>query len=87
METRLKILTNEALGLEVEQKAELAHILISSLDEKPRQDVGAVWDVELKRRIHEIREGKVKGVPADEVFAKLRRKYVYWCDENHSEPG
>ncbi len=75
METKLKILTNEALELKAEQRAELAHILISSLDEKPRQDVGAVWDVELKKRIQEIREGKVKGVPADVVFAKLRRKY------------
>ncbi len=60
--------------MEVEQRAVLAHILIFSLDEKPRQDVGSAWDVVLKKRIQGIREGKVKGVPAEEVFAKLRRK-------------
>lgn len=30
----------------------------------------------LKRRVAEIESGKVKGIPAEKVFKKLRKKYA-----------
>ena len=72
---KLQKLKDEALLLPVRQRAKLAHILLSSIDEGTQQDVDYAWDVELERRIKDIRNGKVKGIPAEEVFAKLRDKY------------
>jgi putative addiction module component (TIGR02574 family) len=75
MTTALKQLTHDALELSVQERAKLAHILITSIDEKAEGDISSAWDVELKKRVQEIREGKVKGIPAEEVFAKLEEKY------------
>ena len=75
MTIALKELTNKVLSLPVQKRAELAHSFIQSIDGGAEQDVSSAWDVELEKRVREIREGKVKGIPADEVFAKLRGKY------------
>lgn len=75
MTTALKQLTHEALELPVQERAELAHILIASIDESSDSEVSSAWEIELKKRVREIREGNVKGIPAEEVFAKLEEKY------------
>lgn len=75
MMTVLKQLTHEALELSVEERAELAHVLITSIDGNADGDVSSTWDLELDKRVREIREGKVEGVPSEEVFAKLKEKY------------
>ena len=75
MTIALKELTNKVLSLPVQERAELAHSLIQSIDSDAEQDVSSAWDVELEKRVSEIREGKVKGIPAEEVFAKLMEKY------------
>ena len=61
--------------LSMQERAELAHFLIHSLDEGVDADAEAAWDVELVRRMEEIRSGKTVGEPADKVFAELRKKY------------
>ena len=75
MENELKKIADDALLLPYRQRAALAHILISSLDNDSQQDVERAWEVELERRINDIRSGKDKGIHAAEVFAKLREKY------------
>jgi putative addiction module component (TIGR02574 family) len=35
--------------------------------------VDAAWDAEIKRRIAEVESGTAKLIPAEEVFARLRR--------------
>ena len=75
MKTELKKIANDALLLPTQQRATLAHILISSLDDDSQQEVEHAWEVELEKRIDDIRSGKVKGISATEVFAKLQEKY------------
>ena len=76
METTLKRLTDDALSLSIQQRAILARVLISSMDKENFQlDIDNAWEAELEKRIQDICFGKVKGVPAAEVFAKLREKY------------
>ena len=36
-------------------------------------DIEAAWKTEVGRRIHEIEEGKVEGIPLEEVFEKAKR--------------
>ena len=75
MKTELKKIAKDALLLPIQQRAALAQILISSLDDDSQQEVEHAWEVELEKRINDIRSGKVKGISAPEVFAKLREKY------------
>jgi putative addiction module component (TIGR02574 family) len=61
--------------LPAQDRAELAHFLLDSLEEEADPDVEAAWDAELVRREAEIRSGKATGEPADKVFGELRKKY------------
>jgi putative addiction module component (TIGR02574 family) len=75
MKTELKKIVDNALRLPAHERAALANILISSLDDVYQRDVEDAWTVELEKRIHDIRSGNVKGIPAEEVLAKIREKY------------
>ena len=61
--------------LSPEDRAELADFLIESLDEEREEGWDEAWNAELTRRLREIEEGKVVGVPAEQVIARLRAKY------------
>ncbi|MCP5049639.1 MAG: addiction module protein [bacterium] len=75
MTNELKQLMHDALELSPQERAKLAHVLITSIDDEGGNDVSSAWDLELKKRVREIREGKVNGIPAEEVFARLEAKY------------
>jgi putative addiction module component (TIGR02574 family) len=64
----------ELLTLSVRERAELARFLIQSLDQDTDEDAEAAWDVELARRAGEIKRSEAIGIPAEEMFAKLRQK-------------
>ena len=68
-------LKSQLSQLSIQERAELAHFLIHSLDEGVDADAEAAWDAELARRMEDIRSGKAVGEPADKVFAELREKY------------
>ena len=68
-------LKSQLLQLAGEDRAELAYFLIRSLDDKSDTGVQAAWEAELERRWQEMESGQITGVPADEVFAELRKKY------------
>jgi putative addiction module component (TIGR02574 family) len=84
MTTTFKQIADSALELSVQERAELAHVIIASIDED-RHDLYPAWDIELKKRVGDIRQGKVKGIPAEEVFAKLEEKY--WENRIDEFPG
>ena len=65
----------ELAKLPIQQKAELANFLISSLDAEWDAETEAAWDNELARRSQEIMAGRAKGETSDVVFAKLLKKY------------
>ena len=74
MSTKLEKLALELLGLPASSRAQLAKQLIASLDESESPDAKKLWLEEIKRRDAEITEGKVKCVPADEVFRQVREE-------------
>ena len=59
----------------VEQVAELVDRLIMELPSTP--EIEAAWKVEARRRIAEIEEGRVPGVPGELVSARIR-EIVGW---------
>jgi putative addiction module component (TIGR02574 family) len=58
------------LKLPNQERARLAEVLIDSLDEE--NEIAQAWTDEAERRLEELRSGKVQGVPAEEVFARIR---------------
>ncbi|WP_035610252.1 addiction module protein [Haloferula sp. BvORR071] len=65
---------SEAFSLSSEERAELAHFLIRSLDPASDSESQAEWDAELERRGEEIRQGVAVGIPAEQVFDELRAR-------------
>jgi hypothetical protein len=64
----------ETLSLPREARAEIAHRRLVSLeDEKLDPNAEAAWKTEIRRRRREVREGKSKLIPADQVMRKALR--------------
>jgi putative addiction module component (TIGR02574 family) len=66
----------KALTLSEQERGLLIDRLIASLDEGP-VDAGVeqAWANEVKRRVDDIRSGKVKTIPADEVLRNLAKEF------------
>lgn len=67
---QLEQLTKEVMNLSLEERAELAQRLLVSLDEAPPSEIERLWMQEAERRLKEFREGKVQGIPAEDVFRR-----------------
>jgi putative addiction module component (TIGR02574 family) len=65
----------EVLELPESDRAELARLLIESLEETEDVDAEAAWDAELERRLKRIDDGKARLRPAHEVLAEIANKY------------
>ena len=61
-------ITSEVLALAVEERAELAHLLIMSLEQSRDADASATFDAEVERRAQEIRCGTAIEEPAEAIF-------------------
>lgn len=68
MSKKLEEIINVAMELSLEERAQLAGMLLSSLDEASESEVERLWVQEAERRLQEYRDGKVKGIPVEEVF-------------------
>jgi putative addiction module component (TIGR02574 family) len=66
-------LTQRARELAPQDRARLAEELLASLEGELEPDADAAWDAELMKRIAEVDSGAVTLLPADEVFARVRR--------------
>jgi putative addiction module component (TIGR02574 family) len=75
MSLQIKEIVNKALNLSPEERAELIHELILSLDDVIDNEVERAWDAEIEKRVKEIKSGKAKGRPADDILAEIRAKY------------
>ena len=65
----------ELSQLSAQERAEIAHFLIQSLDGEVENDVEAAWDMELTKRLEDIQSGNAIGEPSSQVFSQLREKY------------
>ena len=67
---KLREVMDSALELLLEERARLAERLLLSLDEPSESEVGRLWIEEAGRRLHDYREGRTKGISADDVFRR-----------------
>jgi putative addiction module component (TIGR02574 family) len=74
MESRFEEVTSKAMALPPESRAELAELLIQSLDESEAKEIKASWVAEIRRRDMEIRSGAPVTKSADQVLTEAREE-------------
>ncbi len=66
---------DEAAALPVEKRAMVVDSLLRSMN-APDPETDRQWASVAKRRLDELRSGRVKAVPGDEVFARVRARFA-----------
>lgn len=70
--------TNELISivesLPVDIKTTLIEKLLNSLHPS-QKEIDKLWVKEAERRVGEIKTGKVKAIPGEEVFKEIQKKY------------
>ena len=64
---KTKELLDKAMELKPEERFTLVESLIQSLDE-PDKKLDEIWAEEAENRLRAYREGKLEGVPIEEIF-------------------
>ncbi len=76
MPTTLEQVTKEAMDLPPRQKLALAEFLLESAEAAADPEAEAAWDSEIRDRIRAIDEGRVAGVPYEEVMRLAEERLV-----------
>jgi putative addiction module component (TIGR02574 family) len=66
-------LISEAISLPVEVRTLLVNKLLESLN-PTKNEIDELWAKEAEKRVEDIKTGKVKTIPGEEVFKKIREK-------------
>ncbi|MCC5827558.1 addiction module protein [Alkalimonas sp.] len=72
MQTSLKQIEEQALGLSTEDRAKLAEVMLESLN-PALTDVEAAWEREIAERIAAYDQGEMPVYAAEDVFAEAKR--------------
>jgi putative addiction module component (TIGR02574 family) len=72
MSATLDAISAQVFILPAEERMRLALALMESVETDHPVNAGEDWTAEISRRIADYDSGQVKGVPAAEVFRKLR---------------
>jgi putative addiction module component (TIGR02574 family) len=68
---KTKELFDEAISLPVEIRMQLVEKLLRSLN-PTQKEIDKLWAKEAERRIEEIKSCKVKTIPGEKVFKRIR---------------
>ena len=63
---------SDALSLPPRSRAKLAEQLLESLDDPKQKEIDRLWADEVEDRIDAYERGKLKAVPGQEVFRRLK---------------
>jgi putative addiction module component (TIGR02574 family) len=72
MTAPLETISDQALGLPPAERLSLARTLIESVEGHEDASLEAAWDAEIAERLERFQSGKSPGVPAADVFRRLR---------------
>ncbi|MBI4659423.1 MAG: addiction module protein [Verrucomicrobia bacterium] len=74
MSMALEEVTREAIQLPRHQRLALARILMDLDDPGSDADVEAAWDAEIQARVRAVREGRVEGIPYEQVLGGIDQR-------------
>jgi putative addiction module component (TIGR02574 family) len=76
MSPKVAEVLDRAMELSIHERGLLIDRLVESLDDAPPDEgVDEAWADEIKRRVDEIRSGKVKMIPGEEVLRELAKEF------------
>ena len=76
MTPQVSELLEKALALSTQERGLLIGRLIESLDDEPAEaGVEAAWDEEVGRRVEDIRLGRVKTIPGEQVLREIEEEF------------
>ncbi len=71
---KTKDIITEAISLPVEERTMVVDSILRSLN-PPETEIDKKWIQTAKRRLTELRTGKIKSISGDEVFKKIWTRY------------
>ena len=74
MSMALEAVAREAIELPRHQRLALARLLLELDDPGSDADVETAWEGEIQARLRAVKEGRVQGIPYDEVLARVDRR-------------
>ncbi len=74
MSMALEDVTREAIALPRHQRLTLARLLIELDEPGSDADVGAAWEAEIEARVRAVKEGRVEGIPYEQVLRRINRR-------------
>ena len=75
MVQKIKDIVDNVLALPANSRAYIAEVILESLDFEEDFPISDEWMKEIRKRCHEIDEGKVDLIPGDEGLSQLQSKY------------
>lgn len=76
MTPQVSELLEKALALSSQERGLLIDRLIETLDNDPAEEgVEEAWATEIKRRVDDIRSGRVKTIPGEQVLRELAQEF------------
>ena len=60
--------------LPIDLKLELVDRLLESIGPS-QKEIDELWSIEAERRVEEVRSGKVKTIPGEQVFAEIEERF------------
>ena len=66
-------LSKRSRELAIEERAQLAQVLLESVDQEAEPQVQAAWETEIASRLAKYERGEARLIPATEVFEAARR--------------
>lgn len=74
MTMKTKELIEEISSLPVEDRVLVADSVLRSLN-PPEAEIDKKWAKEARKRLDELRSGKVVAIPGEEVFEKINKRF------------
>ncbi|HMO81420.1 MAG TPA: addiction module protein [Pyrinomonadaceae bacterium] len=74
MTTQTMDIMERAEMLPIDMKLELVDRLLESISPS-NKEIEELWKIEIERRVEEIRSGKVKTIPGEQVFAEIEERF------------
>ena len=71
----IREIIQEATALPVEERALIVDSLLRSLN-MPDREIEKEWVAVAHSRLEELRSGRVRAIPGDEVFANIRKRFA-----------
>ena len=74
MSKALEEVTRDAIQLPRHQRLTLARLLIELDDPGSDADIEGAWDAEIRARVRAVEEGRVEGIPYEQVLARVDQR-------------